>query len=96
MSSYFVYILTNASRTVLYIGITNDLLGRVHEHFEATLVEKGFTGKYNVCHLIYFEEFADPTSAIEREKQLKNWTRKKKEDLIATQNPDWRFLEMEL
>jgi putative endonuclease len=96
MKSYFVYMLTNAGRNILYIGITNNLLRRVHEHYEATLVEKGFTGKYNACHLIYFEEFQDPSTAIAREKQLKNWTRAKKEALIATKNPDWKFLESDL
>jgi putative endonuclease len=96
MNSYFVYILTNVSRTAIYIGVTNELTRRVYEHYEATQVQKGFTGKYKICHLIYFEEFDDPNSAIAREKQLKNWSREKKEMLIATKNPDWKFLETEL
>ncbi len=96
MKSYFVYILTNAGRNVLYIGVTNDLSRRIQEHYAATLVEKGFTGKYKACHLIYFEECQDPSTAIAREKQLKNWSRSKKEALIATKNPDWIFLESDL
>jgi putative endonuclease len=96
VEAFFVYILTNSNRSVLYIGITNDLQRRVYEHYEYSLVEKGFTGKYKIYHLIYFEEFADPMIAIEREKQLKGWTRKKKEALIATKNPNWEFLETEI
>ncbi len=96
MDSFFVYILTNENRTVLYIGVTNNLLRRVHEHYEAGLAEKGFTGKYKAYHLIYFEEFTDPNAAIERETQIKKWNRKKKEILIATKNPSWGFLETEL
>jgi putative endonuclease len=89
--NYFVYILTNADRhTVLYIGITNNLERRVGEHSLGW--GSAFARKYNVHTLIYFEAYADPRSAIEREKQLKKWSRAKKESLIAKRNPEWRDL----
>src|SRR5450432_2456521 len=89
--NYFVYILTNADRhTVLYIGVTNDLERRGSEHS----LGRGstFAKQYNAHKLIYFEAYPDPTSAIAREKQLKNWSRKKKEALIAQANPGWLSL----
>ncbi len=96
MNSYFVYFLTNSNRTTLYLGVTNDLQRRLQEHHAASLVEKGFSGKYKTYHLIYFEEFQDVNMAIEREKQIKKWNRAKKDALIATQNPKWKFLESEI
>lgn len=87
---YFVYILTNKNNTTLYIGITNDLLRRLHEH--KYKVVPGFTNKYNLDKLIYYEETNDVTVAIEREKQLKKWSRKKKENLINIMNPNWEDL----
>ncbi len=96
MNSYFVYILTNSNRTALYIGVTNDLQRRLQEHHEASLVEIGFAGKYKTYHLIYFEEFQDINAAIEREKQIKKWSRAKKDALIASLNPKLRFLETEI
>ena len=87
MSEGFVYILTNPGRTVLYIGVTNDLARRIEEHRQG-LVE-GFTKKYFLSKLIYYERANSIVAAIEREKQLKGWTRKKKEDLIARLNPAW-------
>jgi putative endonuclease len=89
--NYFVYILTNPYRhTVLYIGVTNDLERRGNDHS----LGRGsrFASQYNAHTLIYFEAYPDPASAIAREKQLKNWSRKKKEALIATGNPEWRDL----
>jgi putative endonuclease len=86
----FVYILTNERRTTLYIGVTNDLAKRVWHHGE--MQGTSFTHRYNLTVLIYFEEFSDPAQAIAREKQLKGWTRAKKEALIATMNPEWRDL----
>jgi putative endonuclease len=89
--NYFVYILTNNDRhTVLYIGVTNNLEGRASDHS----VGRGsvFAKQYNVNKLIYFETFPDPQSAIARETQLKNWSRAKKEALIARSNPEWRDL----
>lgn len=89
--SYFVYILSNNSRT-LYIGVTNDLERRVQEHKAKVL--PGFTSLYNVGLLVYYEQFGDIRDAIAREKQLKGWTRAKKLALIAKLNPD--FVDLSL
>ena len=83
--SYFVYILSNPNRTVLYIGVTNNLAKRVFEHKNKLV--KGFTQKYNVNALLYYETFNDSNEAIAREKQLKAGSRKKKIDLIEQMNP---------
>lgn len=89
--NYFVYILTNADRhTVLYIGVTNDLERRCSEH---SLGEgSAFAKQYNVHKLVFFETYPDPESAIAREKQLKRWSRAKKDALIARSNPEWHNL----
>ena len=84
---YFVYILVNKSHDVMYIGVTNNLDRRIYEH-QHHLVE-GFSDKYNVTKLVYFEETSDVKSAIEREKQLKKWRRDKKNKLVETINPNW-------
>ena len=84
---YYVYILSNWDDSVLYIGVTSNLPKRLFEH-RNHLVD-GFTKKYNVHKLVYFEETTDVNSAIAREKQLKGWTRKKKIDLISKTNPEW-------
>ena len=94
MKEYYVYILTNRRKTVLYIGVTNDLKRRLYEH-ENHLIE-GFTDKYNVTNLIYYEEYASSQKAIVREKQLKGWTRARKESLINYVNPNWRFLNRDV
>ena len=86
---YFVYILSNASRT-LYIGVTNDLVRRVYEHKQK--VAPGFTARYNVTRLVYFEEAAHPQVAIAREKELKGWRRSRKLALVSEANPTWRDL----
>jgi putative endonuclease len=92
MGNYFVYIVTNVGRTVLYIGITNDLKRRLVEHFENRGKPATFAGKY-FCHkLVYYEHFQFANQAIDREKQLKGWSRKKKEALIETMNPTWAEL----
>jgi putative endonuclease len=83
---YYVYIMTNYSRT-LYIGMTNDLPRRVYEHKQKLIA--GFTSRYNVTSLVYYEECGDVRSAIEREKQLKGWLREKKVALIEAANPAW-------
>ena len=83
---YFTYIMTNQHNTVLYIGVTNDLERRVYEH-KNHLVD-GFSSKYNTNKLVYFEETSDVYSAISREKQLKKWSRRKKNDLICSKNPN--------
>jgi putative endonuclease len=87
MNQYFVYILTNKSNKVLYIGVTNNLERRMYEHRNAMI--DGFTKRYNLTKLVYFEETSDVTSAIEREKQLKNWHRDWKISLINQFNPNW-------
>ena len=87
---YYVYILTSAHNTVLYTGITNDLERRCHEH-KMKLI-KGFTQKYNVDKLVYFEIFDMVDQAIEREKQIKGYSRLKKLHLINQFNSDWKEL----
>ena len=91
---YFVYILTNPGSTVLYTRVTNDLKRRVYEH--RNKVVPGFTAKYNVKKLVYYEVYDDPQYAITREKQIKSGSRKKKLDLISSFNPDWRDLWWEI
>ena len=87
---YYVYILSNWCDSVLYIGITGNLSRRLYEHRNG--LAYGFTKKYNVHKLVFFEETSDVNSAISREKQLKRWTRKKKNDLIMMTNPEWKDL----
>lgn len=87
---YYIYIMTNKRNTVLYTGVTNDLKRRVYEHKEK-LVE-GFTKKYNVTKLIYYEVCGDVESAILREKQIKGGSRAKKIQLVNTMNSQWRDL----
>jgi putative endonuclease len=91
--SYHVYILTNHYQTVLYIGVTGDLLNRVYQHKRK--LSDGFTKKYHVDRLIYLEETDDVQSAIAREKQLKGWRRSRKVDLIKSMNPGWEDLSKE-
>lgn len=85
MRSYYVYILTNPSRSVLYTGVTNDLERRVWEHQRKAI--EGFTKKYNCACLLYYEETDTPFAAIAREKEIKGWVRRRKEALIDTLNP---------
>ena len=87
---YYVYMLSNWDDSVLYIGVTSDLNRRLHEH--RSHVVPGFTGKYNVQKLVYFESTTDVKVALEREKQLKRWRREKKNALVKTLNPDWQDL----
>ena len=89
MRSFYVYILSNASR-ILYVGVTNDLARRVQEHKAKAI--PGFTAKYNVTQLVYFEETTNVIAAIEREKQIKSWRREKKVELVKGSNPTWRDL----
>ena len=91
---YAIYILTNNANTVLYTGVTNDLKRRVWEHKEK-LVE-GFTKKYHLGKLVYYETCEDVTSAIAREKQIKGLRRQEKIDLIVGFNPGWKELYEEL
>ena len=91
---YYVYIMTNRRDSVLYTGITSDLRKRIYEHKEKLL--EGFTKKYNISKLIYYEVFQDPENAITREKQIKTGSRQKKIDLINQVNNEWRDLYEEL
>ena len=90
MKNYCIYILTNKNDSVLYVGITNNLTRRIWEH-KSKLIE-GFTKKYNVDKLVYFESFDNTKDAIKREKQLKTGSRKKKIELINSLNPEWKEL----
>jgi putative endonuclease len=89
MGRYYVYIMTNRSDT-LYTGVTNDLQRRVYEHKQKLL--DGFTKKYNMDMLVYYEDTDDVEAAIRREKQIKGWRRSKKTGLIEAMNPQWRDL----
>ena len=91
---YYVYILTNKSNSVMYIGVTNDLARRVWEH--KTEVIDGFTKKYHVHKLVYFEEYSDVNEAIAREKQIKDWSRDKKNALVKTKNALYEDLSSRL
>ena len=84
---YYVYILTNKNNNVMYVGITNNLQRRVYEH-KHSLVD-GFTKKYQVHKLVYYESCGDVINAIAREKEIKGWTRKRKNALVENKNPNW-------
>ncbi|MBE7088414.1 MAG: GIY-YIG nuclease family protein [Clostridiales bacterium] len=87
---YYVYLITNKTNSVLYTGVTNNLPRRIYEH-KNKLVE-GFTCKYNVNKLVYYETTSDVKSAIAREKEIKGWLRSKKNALVETMNPTWKDL----
>jgi putative endonuclease len=93
--NYSVYILTNKARTVLYIGVTNNLSIRLQQHIEGYNAFS-FTSKYNCFYLVHFEHFQYIDDAIAREKELKGWSRAKKNALIESDNKDWRFLNEEV
>ena len=90
---YYVYMLTNKHNTVLYTGVTNNLGRRLYEH--KNKVVEGFTKKYNIDKLVYFEQTNDINSAIEREKEIKGWRREKKDQLVNSMNPQWKDLSEE-
>jgi len=94
MKCYYVYILASKRNGTLYIGLTNDLVRRIYEHKNNLIA--GFTKKYNVHTLVYYEPHNDIESAIQREKQLKKWKRVWKINLIEKENPDWRDLYEDL
>lgn len=94
MKYYYVYILSNGKNGTLYIGVTNNLLRRVKEHKEK--IKDGFTKKYSLADLVYYEQTENVHSAISREKVLKKWERQWKINLIEKGNPDWRDLYFEL
>lgn len=93
MKEYYVYILTNWNNKVLYIGVTNNINRRMFEHKNKLI--KGFTKKYNLTKLVYFEDFTGIQDAIVSEKKLKGWIRSKKNTLIESKNPDWKDLSEE-
>jgi putative endonuclease len=93
---YYVYILTNTRHTVLYIGVTNDLVRRLIEHKEGSGNGNEFTKRYNLTKLVHYETYDDVRDAIAREKQLKGGSRKKKDELILKSNPEWKDLAIEL
>jgi putative endonuclease len=94
MNNYYVYILASKRHGTLYIGVTNDLVRRVYEH-KNDLVE-GFTKKYGIHLLVYYEQYNNVESAIQRERQMKKWNRQWKIRRIERQNPDWRDLYDEI
>lgn len=93
--NFYVYITTNPTKTALYIGVTNDLSRRLIEHEENKGNKTTYAGKYHCYNLIYYEHFTNIEFAIEREKELKKWSRQKKLDLISTLNSNWNFLNEE-
>ena len=92
--AYFVYLLASKKNGTLYCGVTSDLIGRVWRHREGEL--GGFTAKYGVTRLVWFEQHSDILEAIKREKRIKKWPRQWKINLIEAENPDWRDLYFNL
>ncbi|WP_299548185.1 GIY-YIG nuclease family protein [Seonamhaeicola sp.] len=90
--NYYVYILTNKAKTVLYTGVTNNLKERLYFHANPEPYSKAFTAKYRCFYLIFYEHFFEIEDAIRREKEIKGWSRKKKEALITNFNSSWAFL----
>lgn len=86
----YVYFVSNTHNNVLYVGVTSDLIRRIYDHKNKLV--KGFTQKYNVDRLVYYEACVNIVTAIEREKQIKGWSRKKKNDLVNALNPEWKDL----
>ncbi|MEK6539812.1 MAG: GIY-YIG nuclease family protein [Deltaproteobacteria bacterium] len=91
--TYYVYLLTNWNNKVMYVGVTNNLERRIYEHKNKMV--KGFTEKYNVNKLVYFEETSDVNAAIGREKEIKKWRREKKNKLVNRMNPTWKDIGLE-
>ena len=92
--TYYIYILSSSKRGTLYIGVTNNLFRRIIEHKKE--INKGFTSKYHIKDLVYFEHTDNIESALQREKQIKKWNRQWKIELIETNNPNWNDLFGEL
>jgi len=93
---YFTYITTNATKKVLYTGVSNNLPQRITEHYLNRGSQATFAGKYYCFNLIYFKSFQYIEDAIAWEKRIKGWSRKKKEELIKTENPEWKFLNKDV
>ena len=91
MESMYIYILTNDHKNVMYVGVTNDLVRRMHEH-KNHLIRNSFTARYNVDRLVYYEYTKNPMAAVEREKQIKGWNRARKNKLVESKNPNWEDL----
>ena len=96
MGNYFTYITTNSTKSVLYTGMTNDLELRIIEHYLSRGKPDTFAGRYYCYYLVWYERYDRPIHAIEREKEVKKFSRKRKEDLINSFNPDWRFLNADI
>ena len=88
---YYVYILSNKFNTTIYTGVTRDLVRRVYEH-KHHADQNSFTAKYDITKLVYYESTSDVNAAIEREKQIKGWNRKRKNKLVESKNPSWAEL----
>ena len=93
MQQYYTYIMTNSKNKVMYIGVTNNIQRRIYEHKNKTA--DGFTKKYNVNKLVFYETANDARIAIEREKELKGWKREKKNALVESMNPEWKDLSLD-
>jgi putative endonuclease len=94
--NYFTYIITNYKKRVLYTGVTNDIENRLYEHYFGINQENSFTSKYKCFYLLWYERHQYINHAIEREKEIKGWTRAKKINLIEQENPMWTFLNKEI
>jgi len=94
--NYYVYILTNKNRTVIYTGVTNNLQIRLYQHINSDLINNSFTKRYKCFNLVFYERYSDINLAISREKKIKGWNRNKKNELISNFNPEWKFLNDEI
>jgi len=92
--NYYIYIISNWNNKVIYVGMTNDLERRIYEH--KNKIFEGFSKKYNLNKLVYYEYTNDVNAAIQREKQIKKWRREKKNSLVESRNPEWKDLADEL
>ena len=94
--NYYIYITTNPRKTTLYVGVTNNLVRRLQEHYDNSGKPQTFAGRYYCYNLVYWEHFQWIQDAIEREKEIKGWRREKKEALINSMNPKWKFLNNDI
>ncbi|RYE21161.1 MAG: GIY-YIG nuclease family protein [Sphingobacteriaceae bacterium] len=94
--NYFVYIVTNSTKSTLYLGVTNDLSIRIKQHYENRGLQETFAGRYHCCFLVFWEHHTNINFAIEREKEIKKWRREKKDILITQFNSKWRFLNNDI
>jgi len=94
--NFYTYMLTNYTKKTLYTGVTNDIERRIYEHYFGTDQKESFTFKYKCYYLVYYERHQYINHAIEREKEIKGWTRVKKNMLVEQENPTWRFLNIDI